>query len=112
MFADKLDQARSGNGRARKVSKEEAEALFTPEGDCPRLDPEILESLINKRYSQEIDHLLELRKKKETMGLKERQSALNASNAVTGVMGVWCLIGLVMLGKSCINTDPGPKFKV
>lgn len=96
-----------------KLTREEAEKIFSGTGGSENaVNQSVIETLLEKRYQKDIDHLLELRKKKDTMTLKERQSALNATNAVTGVMAVWALIGIVMLGKSCINIDPGPKFKV
>ena len=96
-----------------KVSKDEAEKIFAGKnaGD-QSVESDLLDSVLDDRYKREIDHLLELRKQQAEMSLKERRNALNASTAVTGVLGVWSLIGIVMLAKSCINTDPGPKFKV
>lgn len=96
-----------------KVSKDEAEKIFTGNNAGEQsTESDILDSVLDERYKKEIDHLLELRKQQAEMSLKERRNALNASTAVTGVLGIWSLIGVVMLAKSCINTDPGPKFKV
>lgn len=98
---------------ANKVTKAEAEDIFAGKNIGEQsVESDILNSVLDVRYQKQIDHLLEMRKQDDQMKLKERQSAVNASKAVTGVLGIWCVIGLVMLGKSCINTDPGPKFKV
>lgn len=96
-----------------KVTKAQAEDIFTGKNAGEQsVESDILNSVLDVRYQKQIDHLLDMRKQDDQMKLKERQSALNASKAVTGVLGIWCLIGVVMLGRSCINTDPGPKFKV
>lgn len=96
-----------------KVSKAEAEDIFAGKNTGEHsVESDVLNSVLDVRYQKQIDHLLDMRKQDDQMKLKERQSAVNASKAVTGVLGIWCLIGVVMLGKSCINMDPGPKFKV
>ena len=96
-----------------RVTKDEAEKIFTGNSYGEQsVESDLLDSVLDDRYKKEIDHLLELRKQQAEMSLKERRNALNASTAVTGVLGVWSLIGVIMLAKSCINTDPGPKFKV
>lgn len=83
-------------------------------GDKPssEFDPDVENSYLKAKFEKEIEISLKLSQKEKEMGIKERQSMINTNSAVTGMMVVWTLIGVVMLGKSCINTDPGPKFKV
>ncbi len=52
--------------------------------------------LIDDCINSEVDRMSEdLRRRGEHMSLKERQSAVNTSNAITGVMVAWSLIGMV-----------------
>lgn len=98
-------------GRIDPFEAESLEELF---GDTPsaRFDREALDCFVKARFDKEIEANFKLMQKEKELSIKERQSAMFTNNALTGVMVLWSVIGAVMLGRSCINTDPGPKFKV
>lgn len=111
MITEKITTDSQPEGMLEGSEPKNLKELF---GDkpSPQFDPSALEMYVRTRYKEEIEGTFKLMHEKETMSLKERASAVNTNNAITGIMVMWSLIGVLMLGRSCINTDPGPKFKV
>lgn len=87
------------------------EELFSGERK-PKADPEAITRYLQAECQKEVKQYLDALNKEHEMCMKERQASVNTSNALTGVMVAWALIGVTMLAKSCINFDKGPKFKV
>jgi hypothetical protein len=80
-----------------------------------KVSPEMSEEI--KKYveaycQKELSISAEQSSKEHEMSMKERQASVNTSNVITGVIASWGIMGIVMLARSCINFDKGPKFKV
>jgi hypothetical protein len=78
----------------------------------PLFDDQDISTYFARRFEMELQKNPKLLTQTIELDLRERRSVVNTNNAITGMVLVWSLIGMVMLGRSCINTDSGPKFKV
>lgn len=73
---------------------------------------EEIKKYLEAECQKEVKKFLEQSNKEHAMNMRERQAGVNTSNAITGVIVAWGIIGITMLARSCINFDKGPKFKV
>ncbi len=89
--------------------------LFTPIKEAgPELSEELKKFVTAhcQKEMEEIKKSLNQCAEEHKMSMKERQASVNTSNVITGVIASWGIMGIVMLARSCINFDKGPKFKV